>query len=351
MGLEVDVELDAGEGLAVEVVEALFERQRRAPGRVLEVVGEDEAAGVLAVLGALGQDVELHHVAAVGQRGVEARRRVAGRDVVGALVADAPHGALRGRGQLWHPGHQYVVRLSSPCPRAVIRVAAARAWRGRCSCRSCGGAPGCRRVRTPACAGGARATIAQHLVVADASPVARHGSISASQAALGLPEVADPGDGALVEQRVADPARRVVLAQAAQEGALVEALGDDVGAERGEAQVEAPARLGQQLQDRAVELHDVLAVARDHQPRAPRRAMPARALGVDAPRAGHPQVRVDRQVAGEAQEQVLAVGGDRLDFAARQALRPAVLAEARVRRARSRRGRGPSSTGRIRFAA
>ena len=127
-------------------------------------------------------------------------------------------------------------------------------------------------------------------------------------------------------------ARRVVLAQPLQELALVEVVLDEVGAEQRQAAVEAHARLGQQLQDRAVELHDLLVVLGEDQPRAPRRARPPRALGVDAPRAGHPQVRVDRQVALEAQEQVLAVRGDRLDGAAAEALGPAVLAEARVRR-------------------
>ena len=49
------------------------------------------------------------------------------------------------------------------------------------------------------------------------------------EAGLGLPEVADAGDGVPVEQRVADCAREVVGAQAAQEARHVEARAEDVG--------------------------------------------------------------------------------------------------------------------------
>ena len=90
------------------------------------------------------------------------------------------------------------------------------------------------------------------------------------EAALGLPQVADPGDDPLVEQGVADRARRVVRAQAAQERLLVELGGEDVRPEAGDPLVEARARVGHQLQHGAVDLGDELVAAADHQPRVAR---------------------------------------------------------------------------------
>ena len=152
------------------------------------------------------------------------------------------------------------------------------------------------------------------------------------EAALGPPDRPEPRDRALVEERVADRARGVVLAQAPQEALAVELGCEHVRAERRELLVEARARRGHEIEDRAVELDDLAALGAEHQPRALRRAPPALAPAEHAPPAGHPQVRVDDEVALEADEQMLAVGVDRVDPAPGEAGGPAVLAEARMRR-------------------
>ena len=111
--LEVEVQLDAGVGVGGEVGEAFGERERAlaAAAQVLVVVGEEEFPRAVDVL---GQHVELDHVHAGLDSGVERRDGVARRDQVRALVADALHD--------WHPGHQYVRRLSSHWPRAWMSV-------------------------------------------------------------------------------------------------------------------------------------------------------------------------------------------------------------------------------------
>ena len=91
------------------------------------------------------------------------------------------------------------------------------------------------------------------------SPVRRHGSIPASKQPSAFHRLPMPGDDPLVEQGVADRARRVVGAQPAQERLLVELGGEDVRAQAGEPLVEARPRLGHQLEHRAVELRDELA--------------------------------------------------------------------------------------------
>ena len=106
----------------------------------------------------------------------------------------------------------------------------------------------------------------------------------------------------------------------------------DVGSQSGQTLVEPDAGVGQQLEDRPTELHDLVVAAPQDEPCRALRARPAFAAPQHAPGAGHAQVGVDDEPAGEAQQEVLArgVGGDEL--AAGQPLGPAIAAEARVRR-------------------
>ena len=106
---------------------ALGERHRVVL-QVLVVVREHER-GLLVGGPAPRQHVELDHVHARGERRVEGGAGVAGRDQVGALVADAPQ--RRAAGQLWHRGHQNVARLWSPWPCARMSDTAPQRGHGR----------------------------------------------------------------------------------------------------------------------------------------------------------------------------------------------------------------------------
>ena len=150
------------------------------------------------------------------------------------------------------------------------------------------------------------------------------------EAALGLPDVADPRQIALVEQGVRGPASGLVLAQAAQEALIIELGAEHVRAEPRDAAVEARARVGHQLQLGAVELDDLVVAGAQHEPGPVRRPAPALAAPVDAPAPAQAQVRVERQVAVEADEQVLALRIHGPDAAAAEPLGPAVTAVTRL---------------------
>jgi hypothetical protein len=175
-----------------------------------------------------------------------------------------------------------------------------------------------------------RADGRQHLLVgrvAELPPRVEAGE----ETRLGLPQVPDPAQVPLVEQRVADAASRIVGAETAQERALVELVREDVRAEPGDAVIEARARVRHELKHRAAELHDLMVRRPDHEPGPARRLAPAPPAFVDAPPPRHAQVGVDREVAVEADEEVLPPGLDRAHAAPAEPLGPAVALEAPVR--------------------
>ena len=95
---------------------------------------------------------------------------------------------------------------------------------------------------------------------------------------LGLPEVADPGHEALVEQRVADLPLLVLRAKAAEHRVVVGRLAEDVGAESSrDAAVE--------LEDGTVEHRADVLLAAQHEPWLPEDGC---AATEDAPASLHP---------------------------------------------------------------
>src|SRR3984885_1299206 len=143
-------------------------------------------------------------------------------------------------------------------------------------------------------------------------------------APLSLPDVPDPGDVALVEERITEVSRLVVAAEPLEEAFLVELGREHVRPERGEPLIEPRPRVRHQLEQRPVELHHLALPHPEYDPGAPRRAPPPPARAVDAPHADHAKVRVEHEVALETEEQVLAVGIDAHDRATCQPLGPAV---------------------------
>ena len=183
----------------------------RRAGGVLPVVGEQQLAAAVGVLGA-------------GRRTRSCRRRARAPPRTTRTCCRARCGrrpcARRAASRRARP----LRALTTGTRRTSTSAGCRRPGRGCGSARRSAGTAGrpCRRRRGGVLhavprgllhprAGGAHDR--ERLVVAD-PPVGRHGSTCAREAALALPEVADAGDRALVEQRVADRARRVVRAQA-----------------------------------------------------------------------------------------------------------------------------------------
>ncbi len=86
--LDVDVEADVGEPPTGEVGQGVSETDGAAPAGVQDGVGQDQLAAPLA-------DVELHHVDADLERGVEGGQRVGRRQGAGASVADPLAGRMQ----------------------------------------------------------------------------------------------------------------------------------------------------------------------------------------------------------------------------------------------------------------
>ena len=235
--------------------EAVLERRRVARARSRSRA-RATSSDVVGRVGIRGQDVELDHVDAARERGVERRRGVAGRDVVGALVTDAADA------HRWQLGHQYVEPVVVPLAAgADARLgSAARARGGRRGRRSGASGSGCRRSADRCIRGRVSSTI-RTASSSDTSAGDAPWVDTGGEAALDLPEVADAGEDLLAQQRVADRPRGIVVAQPAQEAAVVELGREDVRAELCEALVEPRAALGHQLEHRAVELHDVAVAA------------------------------------------------------------------------------------------
>ena len=221
--------------------EPLLERQR--VGReVLVVVGEQQAAGAVAC-------------SRTGRRTRSCRRRGRARRRSSRACCPArcdlrPCGRC---GAVWS-----ALTSRTPVCRAVVVALPGTliASRSAGTAGRCGGRRRARRAGAP--------TPAQHPLAggvqqprASSSPTSRagrHGSSAASPARLALPHVPDPGHRALVEERVADGARRVVLAEPAHARA----------ASNSSARMSGPSRptswrrraTGQQLERRARRLGD-----------------------------------------------------------------------------------------------
>ena len=322
--------------------EALLERQRL--GRdVLVVVREDEAAAVR-----VGGDPRAGRRTRSCRPRRRARRRTT-RVVLPGAMWSAPLWPTRRTVTSGMPGTSRSCGCPPTWPRDRIGAPGRSAGTAARPCRRCGGSgSGCRRAPTAACAGGTRATIAS-ASSSRTAPVGRQGSMRASKQPstfhrLPIPAIVRWSSSASPIGRVGSSSRsRRRKRAASNSGARMS------GPSWASCWSMRVRELGHQLQHRALELRPPR--ARRAAARARRRAPAPRAAVEHAPRARHAQVRVDRELALEAQEQVLAV---RVDRSSRRG-RPG----ARASRARPKRGCGvaissgtwPARTGRMRFAA
>ena len=179
-----------------------------------------------AAVGMLGDDVELDRVDAGAQRGLETTRTCCR-----ARCGRRPCGRRGACGHVWHPAHQYVMRLSSPWPRLRDRrrrSAGTAGRRGRRPARW----RSCMPSSADCCIRGARRAHDR------AAPRRRRPRRRGARGRW--PPRSSPRHFHMLPMPAivrwsssASPigARRVVLAQAAQEALLVELRREDVGAE------------------------------------------------------------------------------------------------------------------------
>ena len=338
--LEVDVELDAVEGAR--------RRGGRGPRRACQrprasSVARSRGRGTAArAVRRVGQDVELDHVDARRRSAAsKLAERVAGRDQVGALVADSRSALIAGIAGA--PDRS--VRLSSPCRAA--RIGVPQRGQGRPACRRLASA--CLRAvrcRDSACAAAAPSTIATASCVGDLRD--RPPRVDPRcKAGFGPPDVAEARRrcaGRAARRRSAVSGRPA--AQPARKRSLVEGRRrEDVGAECRRAADRSACAPRSSAPARA---------RRTGPPRDPAARTPARRDGrrgasaarlVDPPRPRHAQVRVQGQLTLEAEEQVLAVGAPRRRHRlAGQALGPAIR-PCRGCGVRISSGRGPRARG------
>ena len=137
-----------------------------------------------------------------------------------------------------------------------------------------------------------------------------------------LPHVPDPGDEALVEERVANGALLALGAQPPEHRVEVRREAEDVGPE-----LRDPARVTRELEHRPVPEDGFVLVAAENEPRAPAAAC---AAGLDAPAAVHSQVAAQHEPALEAQQHVLPDRLHRLEAATAEPVREALRRRARM---------------------
>jgi hypothetical protein len=152
----------------------------------------------------------------------------------------------------------------------------------------------------------------------------RHGDTGRIPERLGAPHVPDAGDEPLVEESVADLAAACLAAEPLDHP--VE-LGRDIQDVRPEAAQSS--LVAHELEHGPVPEDGLVLVAAQHEPRP---AHPLRALPIDTPAAGHPQVAAQDEPTLEAEQEILADCFDALQRSAVQPFRQLLGGSPRMRR-------------------